>query len=81
MIKLSVDLLIAGADWVSPLPPSYHQSPKPEWHNHDHDDEEDDIDHDDHDNHDHHDSEALFDHSKHVQSFSLSSTLTSGEHQ
>ena len=54
MINLLVDLLIAGADWVPSLPPSKHQSPKPEWHHdheddHDHDHDEEEDNEDDHD--------------------------------
>ena len=44
LIKLLVNLLVSRADWVSSLPPSKHQSPKPGCH-HDHEDD----DHDDHD--------------------------------
>ena len=79
-----VDLLVAGADRVPPLPPSKHQSPKPEWHHadhdhHDHPNDDDDHHHNHHDNDDdyhgeddhHHeddDSEAPIDQAKHVQS-------------
>ena len=51
-----VDLLVAGTDRVPPLPPSKHQSPKPEWHHADHDHHDHPNDDDDH-HHNHHDND------------------------
>ena len=63
-----VDLLVAGADRVPPLPPSKHQSPKPEWHHdddhhhhHNHHDNDDDYHGEDDHHHEDDDSEAPID--------------------
>ena len=86
MLKLLVDLLVAGADWVPSLPPSNHQSPKPEWQHYDDDQDHDDDDHHNHDHYDHEDdyddsSKALLVQAKYVQSYPLLCTLTSGQHE